>query len=144
MPVQTAIKKKAGRRHVARVVREMYGEVPAFRVTFREKGRDPIIHVSDDGTLLTPEEVPPSLGRTLFGTKFEDTPAEVQEAIRREIGGGKILKIEKERRESETCYRVEFAKSPKGAGVVVVADTGKVLEGQYTQAPATTATASTD
>jgi hypothetical protein len=144
MPAQLAIKKKAGRRHVARIVREMCGDVPVFRVTFREKGRNPEISVSDDGTVLTPEEVPPSLARALFRTRFEDTPREVQNAVRGEIGDGRILKIEKERREGAACYRIEFSTAARRTAALVVADSGKVLEGGGGAIPANRSTASTN
>jgi hypothetical protein len=143
-PVQLAIKKKAGKRHVARVVREKLGDVPAFRVSFREKGRDPVIYVADDGALLSPEEVRPSLVRTLFGTRFEDTPSEVQTAIRHRIGEGKIVKIEKEKRDEAICYRVEFSTARRQAGMLVIADSGEVLAEQRGAISSTRSTASSE
>jgi hypothetical protein len=125
-------------------VREKLGDVPAFRVSFREKGRDPVIYVADDGALLSPEEVRPSLVRTFFGTRFEDTPSEVQTAIRHRIGEGKIVKIEKEKRDEAICYRVEFSTVRRQAGMLVIADSGEVLAEQRGAISSTRATASSE
>jgi hypothetical protein len=93
---------------------------------FRESGRNPRVYVAEDGDVLRPTEKPPVFA---LRTTFADTPAPVQQALRRELGDGEIVRINKEkggRGETET-YEVE-AKDARGSYQLRVSSDGRVLE----------------
>lgn len=96
---------------------------PAYRVEFRERGRNPRVYVAEDGTVLRPLEKLPALG---LGTMFSETPPAVQDVIRREATGGEIVKIKKEGRRNEpVSYRVDI-QTGETAFQLEIAEDGKI------------------
>ncbi|MDO8630389.1 MAG: hypothetical protein Q7R41_07835, partial [Phycisphaerales bacterium] len=73
---QTITKEAAGR-EIGAITSDTVDGRAAYRVEFRERGRNPRFYVAEDGTLLRPAEKPPVLG---LGTSFAQTPTAVQEA----------------------------------------------------------------
>jgi uncharacterized membrane protein YkoI len=126
-PAQEALKKEAAGREFATIEREEWNGKRGFRVTFAESGRNPEVYVAEDGTLLKPEEKPPGAARFFVGSEFKDTPASVQETIRREVRDGQIVKIEKEKPHNKSvCYRVDL-KDASGAYEIRVSESGELM-----------------
>jgi uncharacterized membrane protein YkoI len=123
--VQRTINKEAGGREVTSIASDVVNGRPAYRVEFGERGRNPRLFVAENGSLLQPPEKPPMLG---LGTTFARTPPAVQQTIRREIGSGEILKIDKEGLSGPaTIYKVEM-KNEQGAFELHVSENGKILK----------------
>lgn len=124
-PVQQTIKKAAAGREIAAINAETLEGRKAYAVQFREPGRNPRLSVAEDGTIMRPTEKPPAL---IVGTTFADTPAVVQQAIRREARDGEILKIDKEGRRGEAdVYRVDL-RDTRGVYQIRVSKEGNLLE----------------
>lgn len=124
-PAQQTVKKEAAGREIASIEREEWKGHSGYRITFRERGRDPALYVGDDGQLLKPTEKPPTL---FIGTRFEETPTAVQQTLRRQVGEGEIVKIEKEGRNGQpTTFKVSL-KDARGPYEIRVSETGQVLE----------------
>lgn len=122
---QATIRREAGNREIAVITHDTVNGRKAYVVQFRESGRNPSVIVAEDGSVLQPTEKPPPLG---LGTAFSDTPAAVQQTLRREIREGEIMKISKEKqRGASENYRVEI-KDARGAYQLRVAPDGRVLE----------------
>jgi uncharacterized membrane protein YkoI len=126
-PVQDTVRKQAGGKEIAKIERETWNGQPGYRVQFKESGRNSDVYVADDGSLLRPEEKPPGAKTLFMGTKFEDTPAAVQETLRREVGAGEITKIDREGRKGQRFYKVRV-KDPHGALYELqIGEDGKVV-----------------
>jgi uncharacterized membrane protein YkoI len=135
-PVQQTIKKEATGREIATIERGIWNGQASYRVTFRERGRNPEFYVANNGSLLKPVEKPPGLASMFMGTQFEDAPAAVQETIRRQVGDGEIVKIDKERRGDNTGYKVDI-KDTRGTYQIRVSENGEILENtRATERPA--------
>ena len=122
---QETLKKEAAGREIAKITRDTVNGHSAYAAEFKEAGRNPRVYVAGDGTLLRPTEKPPTIG---VGTMFSDTPAQVQQAIRDEIGAGEIVRIDKERRRNEPdTYKVDV-KDTRGTFQIRVNEDGKIIE----------------
>lgn len=131
-PAQQTVKKEAAGREIGSIEREEWKGHTGYRVTFRERGRDPALYVGDNGQLLKPTEKPPTL---FIGTRFEETPTAVQQTLRRQVGDGEIVKIEKEGRNGQpTTFKVSF-KDARGPYEIRVSETGQILENKRPTAP---------
>ncbi len=121
--VQETIVKKAEGREVATIRTDTLDGRMAYRIEFQERGRNSRLYIAEDGTLLRPEEIPPV---SPIGTKFADTPAAVQQTIRREAGDGEITKIHRKGLVAEpTTYTVDIRGS-RGAFQLAIAETGVI------------------
>jgi hypothetical protein len=131
--VRQAIEREAKGRELGTIERESRAGAAGYRVTFRESGRNPEVRIAEDGTLLQPGEKRPAL---LIGTRFEETPAAVQQAIRREAGDAEIVRIDRERggRNEPVSFKVDL-KDTRGTFQVRVAEDGRLLEHSRTSAP---------
>jgi hypothetical protein len=120
------VKKEAADRPIAKITRDTMNGREAFAVELKESGRNSRFYVGADGALLRPAEKPPILG---LGTTFSDTPAQVQRAIRDELGtGAEIVKIDKDQRRGEpTTYKVEI-KDARGTRHLRFSEDGKIIE----------------
>lgn len=105
-PVQNTVRKTAGDEQIARIHRDSLEGKSGYRVQFKERGRNPDIFVTEDGTLLQPREKPPGAKTLYMGTRFEDTPAAVQAALRREVGTDEIVSVDREGSRDTEYYRV--------------------------------------
>jgi uncharacterized membrane protein YkoI len=122
---QRTIKQEASGREIAEITSDLVDGRPAYRVEFRERGRNPRLFVAENGTLLRPSEKPPVLG---LGTTFTQTPATVQQTIRREIGNGEITKIDKEGLSgSAVIYKVDV-KDRERTYQLHIGENGKLLK----------------
>lgn len=122
---QETIRRESAGREIAAITSDTVDGHAAYAVQWRESGRNPIVYIGEDGTVLRPAEKPPALG---LGTMFSDTPPAVQETLRREIREGEIVKIDRESpRGKPAGYRVE-AKDARGVFQIRVSDDGRVLE----------------
>lgn len=122
---QETVRRLAAGREIAAINAERIDEHDGYAVQFREAGRNPWVYIAADGAVLRPTEKPPAL---LIGTTFGDTPAAVQQAIRREAGEAEIVKIDKDAsRNSVPSYRVEL-RSSRGTFHLRLSETGDVLE----------------
>ena len=123
--VQRTIRKEAAGREIGQITSDVVEGRPAYRIEFRERGRNPQLYVADNGTLLRPPEKPPALG---LGTTFARTPSAVQQAIRREIGEAEISKIDREGLSGPaSIYKVELKQKDGTTFELQIAETGKVL-----------------
>jgi uncharacterized membrane protein YkoI len=122
--VQQSINKEAAGREIAEITSDAVNGRVAYRVEFRERGRNPRLYVAEDGSLLRPVEKPPALG---IGTTFAATPEAVQQSIRRELADGEIVKIDKEGlRGPATIYKVEI-RNRQGAFRLHISESGNIL-----------------
>lgn len=121
---QNTIRREAAGREIAKIENETWSGHPAYRVQFKEHGRNPDVLIGYDGAVLRPEEKPPTLG---IGTTFEKTPAAVRNTIRNQIGLGEITKIDEEGVRSNRRYRV-WVNDPKGISYELqIARDGSIL-----------------
>ena len=121
---QRTIKKEAAGREIGEITSDTIGGSVAYKVEFRERGRNPRFYVAEDGTLLRPPEKTPVLG---LGTSFADTPVAVQETIRREMADGEIVKIDKEGLPGAAAIYTVDLKNKQGAFQLHLSDAGKIL-----------------
>ena len=123
-PAREAIEKRAAGREIGTIHEDTIDGRKAYAAQFRERGRNPWVYVAEDGTLLRPTEKPPAL---IFGTTFSDTPQAVQQTIKRQIGEGEIVKVDKEdSREEPTFYRFEI-KDAHGVYEIRITPDGRIL-----------------
>lgn len=121
---QQTIRDAAGGREIAGIDADTLAGRVAFKVVFREGGRNPRLYVAEDGTLLRPEEKPPAL---LLGTTFVDTPRAVQQAIRNEARNGEILKIDQDGIVGKPkTYQVEI-RDNRGRFQLLIAEEGTII-----------------
>jgi uncharacterized membrane protein YkoI len=101
-----------------------------YEVEFEQEGPNAQIHIGEDGSLVKGERPREGVGTSLFGfylgTQLEDTPAAVQETIRREANGRQIVDIDKELRTGAPVYEVHI-KEPAGSFELHIAESGTVL-----------------
>lgn len=112
--VREAIKREAGGREVADVDRETWRGRVVYEIEFKAPGRNPQLHVAEDGTIVRGEEsregrVGAAIRSLLLGTQLEDTPPAVQTTIRRETRDRAIDDIDIERRGRERIYEVKIS-----------------------------------
>jgi len=138
--VQKTIQQHAAGRQIADIDKETWDNRTVYEVEFSQAGRNAQIHVAEDGTVVkderrggllgTREGTGTETGRGFFGlflgTQLEDTPAAVQETIRREAKGNQIADIDKEIRTGSPVYEVEI-RQPGGNYELHIAENGSIL-----------------
>gem|GEM_PF-6284054 len=124
-PARAAVRREAADRPIASITEVSLDGRKVYVARFRDSGRNPRVFVAEDGAILRPTEKPP----LLFGTTFADTPEPVQRTIRRELGEGEIVKIDRQKENSgePESYVVE-AKDSRGEYRLRVATDGRLLE----------------
>jgi uncharacterized membrane protein YkoI len=131
--VQQAAKSEAKGREIADIDREMWKGRSVYEIEFKERGLNSRVYVADDGTVVRDERPARSLKSLFMGTQLEDTPAAVQDTIRRVSGDGDIVDIDKEGTNTMPVYRVEVREA-QGTRELRIAQDGKVLhDSQATQ-----------
>lgn len=120
------VRRESNGREIASIHVEKPDGKTAYVAQFRESGRNPRVYVAEDGEVLRPTEKPPAL---LVGTRFNDTPDVVQKSIRRTLGDGEIVKInrDRDRRGGRDVYRIE-ARDARGEYRFSVTEDGRVME----------------
>lgn len=129
--VRETIKKEAAGRQIADIDRETWQGRTVYEVEFKASGRNPQVHIAEDGTVLKAEQPRSSqLGTTIrnlfMGTQLEDTPPAVQETIRREMRNGAIDDIDVKRRGGQRIYKVEIS-DRQNTFQIHVAEDGRLL-----------------
>lgn len=124
--VQQTVRREAAGRELADIDRETWGGQPAYEIEFKQSGLNTRIYVAEDGALLRDERPRRSLKSFFLGTQLEDTPAAVQETIRRIAGEREILDIDRKLTNRQPVYRVEI-RGPSGTQELQIGEDGKVL-----------------
>lgn len=127
VPVQKAIREHAAGRDVADIDRETWKGHVVYEVEFAQTGRNALIHIADDGTIVRAERVGTGVLGVHLGTQLEDTPAAVQDTIKRVGGNRPIADIDREHRNGQTVYEVEF-KEPGRNIELHIAENGRILQ----------------
>jgi uncharacterized membrane protein YkoI len=129
--VRETIKHEAAGRPIADIDRETWQGRTVYEVEFKASGRNPQIHVAEDGTIVRAEqprgsELGTSIRSLFMGTQLEDTPPVVQETIRREARDRAIRDIDLERRSGQRIFEVEIDDGRNGFQIHVAED-GRIL-----------------
>lgn len=138
--VRETIKREAAGRQIADIDRETWQGRTVYEVEFKAVGRNPQIHITEDGTIVKAEQPRGELGTTIrslfMGTQLEDTPPAVQETIRREARDRSIRDIDVERRTGQRIYEVEIDDG-RNVFQIHVAEDGRILHNTRPDAPST-------
>lgn len=129
--VRETIKREADGRQIADIDRETWQGRTVYEVEFKASGRNPQIHIAEDGTIAKAEqrrgsEVGAAIRSLFMGTQLEDTPPAVQETIRREARDRSIRDIDVEARSGQRIYEVEIDDG-RSAFQIHVAEDGRIL-----------------
>ena len=129
--VRETIKKEAAGRPIADIDRETWQGRTVYEVEFKASGRNPQIHIAEDGTIVRAEkrsggELGTSIRNLFMGTQLEDTPPAVQETIRREMRNGAIDDIDVKRRSGQRIYKVGIS-DRQNTFQIHVAEDGRLL-----------------
>jgi len=125
--VRTTIERLAEGREVADVDRESWGNRTVYEVEFREKGRNPQVHIEEDGSVAKDPHKKRSLVDWMKGTQLSDTPSAVQATIAREAQGQEIVDIDREGRKNEPVYEVEIRGADRKTFELHIAAEGSIL-----------------
>jgi uncharacterized membrane protein YkoI len=131
--VQQTARSEAKGREIADIDHEMWNGRPVYEIEYKERGLNSRIYVADDGIVVRDERPARSLKSLYMGTQIENTPAAVQDTIRRVSGVGNIADIDKEGTNTMPVYRVEIREA-QGTRELRIAQDGTVLhDSQSTQ-----------
>lgn len=135
--VQEAIRRHANGRPVGEVDRETWEGRTVYEVEFQQEGSSSRVHVEEDGTIVQDKRASLSaqLKDFFLGTQLTDTPAPVQQTIRREASGRRINDIDIERRSGDTVYEVEIQNAESGVFQLHIDRTGRVIRDSRANAP---------
>jgi len=130
-PVQETIRQHAAGREVADIDKETWNNRTVYEVEFAQAGRNAQLHIAEDGSIVHEQaRQGTGVGTRLFGlylgTQLEDTPAAVQDIIKREAQGNQIADIDKELRTGRPVYEVEI-KQATGNYELHIAEDGTIL-----------------
>lgn len=140
---RTAIQAQAQGRDIVDIDKETWNGQTVYEVEFRQSGRNAQLHIAEDGTIVKQDNNNAERGmstsgttstrrRGLFlGTQLEDTPAAVQDTIRREVGERQIVDIDKELRTGRAIYEVEV-KDAEGRFQLHIAEDGTIVKDDRT------------
>lgn len=133
--VQRTIRNEARGREIGDIDRESWHGRTVYEIEFRAAGRNPQLHVAEDGSIVRGEKEPAWLGDFLLGTQLSDTPSAVQAAIQREAAGRVIHDIDIERRSGTVIYEVEIKDPQSGVFQLHIAPDGQILKDSRPGAP---------
>jgi uncharacterized membrane protein YkoI len=107
--VQQTARTEARGREIVDIDRETWKGQPIYEIEFKERGLNSRVYIGTDGQVVRDERRPGQTLRSLFlGTQLEETPASVQEAIKRTAGDREILDIDRKGTGAQATYRVEI------------------------------------
>jgi uncharacterized membrane protein YkoI len=156
-PVQKTVREQAGGQQVADIDREDRTGQTVWEVEFEREGRNPKIHVANDGRLLSEQEASalhkddglaatPGVGapagaqtgrtRTGLGTQWEDLPQPVQQKAMQFGGKDKAKDIDLKHRNGRNLYAVEFDRPGRNLEVLFSEDGTVVKSNDANAAPA--------
>jgi uncharacterized membrane protein YkoI len=131
--VQQTARSQAAGREIVDIDRETWNGRPVYEIEFKERGLNSRVYIGDDGTVVRGERRPGQALKSLFmGTQLEDTPAAVQETVRRIAGAREIADIDRKIDGAQTVYRVEI-KRGDGVQELRIAEDGKILHDSRAQ-----------
>jgi hypothetical protein len=133
-PVRDTVAAHARGREVADIDRENWKGRQVFEVEFKEPGRNPQIHVADDGTVVREEGERRGLKSLFMGTQIEETPPAVQETVKRVVGDREIVDIDHRRAGDRSVFLIEV-RTTTGLETLHVAQDGKLLQGSQEGTP---------
>ena len=129
--VRETVKKESAGRIIADIDRETWQGRTVYEVEFEAPGRNPQIHVAEDGTVVRSEsrregQVSTTVRGLFMGTQLADTPPAVQNTIRREARDHAIRDIDVKARSGQRIYEVEIDEG-RTVFSLHVAEDGKIL-----------------
>ena len=125
--MQATAKTEAKGREIVDIDRESWRGQSVYEIEFKERGLNSRVYIGDDGKVVRDERRGGQALRSFFlGTQLEDTPAAVQDTVRRIAGDREIADIDRKTVNGQTVYRVEI-RSPQGVQEVRVGADGKVI-----------------
>jgi uncharacterized membrane protein YkoI len=126
--VQETARREANGREIADIDRETWNGRPVYEIEFRQRGLNARIYVADDGTLVRDERPRHSLKSLFMGMQLDQTPAAVQQTVRRIAGDREIADVDKKgpRTAGAAYYRVEI-RDERGTQELRIAEDGRVL-----------------
>lgn len=127
--VQKTVRAQAPNAEIASVSELSTNGMQAFKVEFREPGRNPSIIVGANGTLLSTELGKPAgvIQRALTptgatGTPFSALPEAVQKTIQSQVPNAQVASISRHEENGRTIYEVEFKDQGKNPTMKVAED----------------------
>lgn len=129
--VQKAIKSHAANAKIEDIDKERRTGRVIYEVEFSEPGKNPKLHVAEDGTIVDAAGLRETAEATKsrLGTEFNELPAAVQKAIKEKAPNAQIDDIDKERRTGRVVYEVQFAE-PGQNPKLHIAEDGTVLSAE--------------
>ena len=113
--VQNTIRNYAPGAKIDDIDKERRSGRTIYEITFADPGRNPKLHVAEDGTIV--RTISEKAGAQTPGQKFQALPPAVQNSIRRYAPPhAEIADIDEETRSGRTVYEVQFkapGKNPK-------------------------------
>lgn len=125
--VQQTVRNEARGREIGDIDRENWEGRTVYEVEFRSEGRNPQIHIAEDGSLIRGEEPRRGVQDFFRGTQLADLPPAAQETVRREAAGRSLNDIDVERRTGRLVYEVEIRDPQAGMFEIHVDRDGKIL-----------------
>jgi uncharacterized membrane protein YkoI len=131
--VQKKAREMAAGREIVDIDKETWSGQTVYEVEFAQAGRNAQVHFNEQGTVVKNEDTKASVPRGNFifgnflGTQLEDTPARVQETVKKEAQGGIINDIDKETRTGQVVYEVEIKKEPSLKYEIHVTENGTII-----------------
>lgn len=150
-PVQKTVREQSAGQQIADIDREQRNGQTIWEVEFERKGRNPKIHVSNDGRLMGEQEVATlhkdygltpgvgapagaEAGRTKrMATQWEDLPQPIQQKAMQFGGKDKTTDIDLKHRNGKNVYALEFERSGRNLEVTFAED-GTILKSNDPQA----------
>lgn len=128
-PVRETAQREAKGREIVDIDQERWDNRAVYEIEFGERGRNPQIHVAEDGTVVQDKRPRQGLKTLFLGTQIQDTPPAVQETIRRLTEDREIIDIDKRGTKERPIYRVTARRSGVSYEVLNIAEDGKVISG---------------
>ena len=127
--VQKTVRAQSPNGEIASVSKMSTNGLEAYKVEFRENGRNPVIIVAANGTLLSSELGQPAgaIQRALTptgatGTQFSALPEAVQKTIQGQAPNAQIANISRHETNGRVIYEVEFSEPGKNPTIKVAED----------------------
>jgi hypothetical protein len=128
-PARETARREAGGREIVDIDRERWDDRTVYEIEFGEPGRNPQIHVAEDGALVRDERPRQGVKSLFLGTQVQETPPAVQETIRRLTEDREIMDIDKRGTPERPIYRVMARRNGVSYEVLHITEDGKVVSG---------------
>jgi len=143
--VQVTAREQAAGREIVDIDKEKLNGQIVYEVEFAQAGRNGQVYINEQGFVVKDEDPKGTASKSpkvksLFGhfrgTQLEETPAAVQETVKKEAQGGTITDIDKELRDGRVVYEIEIRQNPGRKYEIHVAENGTILRDSRLQEPA--------